>query len=78
MLNINVEDWVKIICVGLGVVILLSNFVTIPKLQNFFGTGVKTKQKLSEDRNKCLDAITMWYALKEKCESCGLADASNK
>ena len=35
MLGINVADWVKIICIGIGVAILCSNFITIPKLRDF-------------------------------------------
>jgi|TARA_R110002012_G_C11544554_1_gene601777 hypothetical protein len=78
MLDINLADWIKIVFIGLGVIILASNFISIPKLESLFGNVVKTKERLSSDKNQSLEATTMWYVLKDKCEKCNLLEAAKK
>lgn len=65
--------------IGLGVAILLSNFIDISywisKL--FFGVKKPTTQQ-SDKQSDFLEIVSLWYQLKERCDKFKLKVASEK
>lgn len=63
--------------IGLGVLILLSNFVDIPYLvSKLFFTSNKTTQ--TNKQKDFLEIVGLWYQLKERCDKFDLHVASEK
>lgn len=64
--------------IGLGVLILLSNFIDIPYLVSklFFGTDKKVNE--SNKQKDFLEIVGLWYQLKERCDKFNLEVASAK
>jgi len=67
--------------IGLGVLILLSNFIDFPYLIStlFFSNTPKPSPTVKTNKQKeFLEIVGLWYQLKEKCDAFDLEVASTK
>lgn len=71
------SNYLKIALVALGAIVILSNFVDFQGLVSNLVFRSKTKKE-SNKQNDFLEIVGLWYQLKNKCDECNLAVASDK
>lgn len=65
--------------IGLGILILLSNFVDFSYIvSKLFFSGKKSAKTQSNKEQDFLHIVGLWYQLKERCDAFDLKTASDK